>query len=158
MENVLVSGVAFDKNQVKVSIFDLIDEPGVAAKIFEALASNDINIDMIVQSTANNGKNNISFTIDKTELNNLLNIIDKLKTKINIGTLKYDENVAKVSIIGVGMRSHTGVASKMFKILADNSINIHLISTSEIRISCVIDKDKLDIAVNAIHQGFNLDK
>lgn len=158
MENVLVSGIAFDKNQIKVSIFDLIDEPGVAAKIFEALANSDINVDMIVQSTANNGKNNISFTIDSGELNNLLNILDKLKNEINMGMIKYDENVAKVSIVGIGMRSHTGIASKMFKILADNDINIHLISTSEIRISCVIDKDKLDLAINAIHAGFELDK
>lgn len=158
MEDVVVRGVAFDKNQVKVSIFHLLDEPGVASRVFETFANADINIDMIVQSTADNGKNNISFTIDKNELQRTLDVLGKLKEKIDFGKVLYDDNVAKVSIVGVGMKSHSGVASKMFKILADNKINIHLISTSEIKVSCVIDKDKLETAVKSIHAAFELDK
>ncbi|MDR0676889.1 MAG: aspartate kinase [Elusimicrobiota bacterium] len=161
MENIVVRGVAFDKNQVKISIFHLLDEPGVASRLFEHFAKADINIDMIVQSTADNGKNNISFTIATFDLKKTLSVIENVEKNdkdIKFGKILYDDNIAKISIVGIGMKSHAGVASKMFKTLADNKINIHLISTSEIKISCVIDKDKADIAVNAVHDAFELNK
>jgi aspartate kinase len=158
MEDVVVRGVVFDKNQVKISVLHIEDKPGVAASVFESLAKADINVDMIVQSAAENGKNSISFTIHQKDLNKTLEVLKNFSEHLENDGLTYDDNISKISVVGVGMKSHSGVASKMFKVLADNNINIHLISTSEIRISCVIDKQQVDLAVNAIHEIFGLDK
>lgn len=156
MEDVVIRGVAFDRNQVKVSVLHIYDKPGVAACIFEAISKAGINVDMIIQSTAENNKNNISFTVSQIDLAKTLEVLKSLDGDLGDNSVIYDDNVAKISIVGVGMKSHTGVASKMFKILADNDININMISTSEIKISCVIDRTKVDLAANAIHDGFKL--
>ncbi|MEW6557230.1 MAG: aspartate kinase [Elusimicrobiota bacterium] len=156
MEEVVVSGIAFDKNETKVSICDVPDKPGIAAKIFGALAKKNINVDMIIQSAAREGYNDISFTVSKNDLKNAITILKNVSQKLGGGDIIADENVAKISIVGIGMRSHPGVAAKMFKILADNAINIQMISTSEIKISCVISNKDTDKAVNALHGGFGL--
>jgi aspartate kinase len=158
MEDVVIRGVAFDRNQVKVSVLHMPDRPGVAASIFEAISKAGINVDMIIQSTAENNKNNISFTISQNDLTKTLDVLKGFGGDLEDNSVIYDDNVAKISIVGVGMKSHTGVASKMFKILADNDININMISTSEIKISCVIDRTKVDLAATAIHTEFGLNK
>ncbi|MFH0947621.1 MAG: aspartate kinase [Elusimicrobiota bacterium] len=156
MENVVVSGVAFDKNESKLSITDVPDKPGIAAKIFGALAKKNINVDMIIQSAASEKYNDISFTVSKNDLKVAVSLLSNISRKLGGGTIIFDENVAKVSIVGIGMRSHPGVAAKMFKILADNGINIQMISTSEIKISCVISNRDTDKAVRVLHSGFGL--
>lgn len=156
MENVVVSGVAFDKNESKLSITDVPDRPGIAAKIFGALAKKNINVDMIIQSAASEKYNDISFTVSKNDLKTAVALLKNISKKLGGGAVIFDENVAKVSIVGIGMRSHPGVASKMFKILADNGINIQMISTSEIKISCVISNRDADKAVRVLHGGFGL--
>ncbi len=156
MENVVVSGVAFDKNESKLSITDVPDRPGIAAKIFGALAKKNINVDMIIQSAASEKSNDISFTVSKNDLKAAVSLLKNISKKLGGGAVIFDENVAKVSIVGIGMRSHPGVASKMFKILADNGINIQMISTSEIKISCVISNRDTNKAVRVLHGGFGL--
>lgn len=156
MENVVVSGVAFDKNESKLSITDVPDRPGIAAKIFGALAKKNINVDMIIQSAASEKYNDISFTVSKNDLKTAVSLLKNISNKLGGGAVIFDENVAKVSIVGIGMRSHPGVASKMFKILADNGINIQMISTSEIKISCVVSNRDADKAVRVLHRGFRL--
>ncbi|MCP4481973.1 MAG: aspartate kinase [bacterium] len=155
MEDVVVRGVVFDKNQVKISVLHIPDEPGVAASLFESLAKSEVNVDMIIQSTAENNKNNISFTIDKSDLAKAMIVVKVLEE--NGTKILYDDEVAKISIVGVGMKSHAAVASTMFKALADNEVNIHMISTSEIKVSCVIDFVKLEVAATAVHKVFGLD-
>lgn len=156
MENVVVSGVAFDKNESKLSITDVPDRPGIAAKIFGVLAKKNINVDMIIQSAAHEKSNDISFTVSRNDLKTAVSLLKNISKKLGGGAVIFDENVAKVSIVGIGMRSHPGVASKMFKILADNGINIQMISTSEIKISCVISNRDTDKAVRVLHGGFGL--
>ncbi|MFH1258964.1 MAG: aspartate kinase [Elusimicrobiota bacterium] len=158
MEDVVVSAVAFDKNQVKVTLTDVPDQPGIAAVLFGALAKQGINVDMIIQSAARNGNNDISFTVTRVDLPKTLTITKKVKEKLSAGNVVYDDKIAKISIIGVGMRSHPGVAAKMFKSLADNKINIEMISTSEIKISCVIREEKIKKAATVLHRTFGLDK
>jgi len=156
MEEVVVSGVAYDKDQVKVSITDVPDRPGIAARIFGALGAGNVNVDMIIQSSAEGGINDISFTVTRGDLKKTLDIMEKVKREIGAKGLVYDDGVGKVSIIGVGMRSHSGVASKMFSALAEENINIEMISTSEIKISCVIKEKETEKAVRAIHRKFRL--
>ncbi|OGS44759.1 MAG: aspartate kinase [Elusimicrobia bacterium RIFOXYD2_FULL_34_15] len=156
MEDVVVSGVAFDKNESKVSITDVPDRPGIAANIFGALSGKNINVDMIIQSAAREKYNDISFTVSKNDLKNAVSILKNISNKLNAGPVIYDENVAKVSIVGIGMRSHPGVAAKMFKIFSDEDINIQMISTSEIKISCIISSKDTDRAVKILHKKFGL--
>ncbi len=156
MEEVVVSGVAYDRDQVKLSITDVPDRPGIAAKIFGALGAGNVNVDMIIQSSAEGGINDISFTVTRGDLKKTLDIMDKVKQEIGAKGLVYDDGVGKVSIIGVGMRSHSGVASEMFSALAEENINIEMISTSEIKISCVIKEKDIEKAVKAIHRKFGL--
>jgi len=156
MEEVVVSGVAYDKDQVKVSITDVPDRPGIAAKIFGALGAGNVNVDMIIQSSAEGGINDISFTVTRGDLKKTLDVMEIVKREIGAKGLVYDDGVGKVSIIGVGMRSHSGVASKMFSALAEENINIEMISTSEIKISCVIKEKETEKAVRAIHRKFRL--
>jgi aspartate kinase len=158
MEEVTVSGVAYDKDQVKVTITDVPDRPGIAARIFGALGAGDVNVDMIIQSSAQGGVNDISFTVNRGDLRKTLDIMEKVKREIGAKELVYDDRVAKVSIVGVGMRSHSGVASEMFSALAEENINIEMISTSEIKISCVIKEKDAEKAVRAIHKKFGLAK
>jgi aspartate kinase len=158
IEEPVVTAVTFDKNQVKMTILDVPDKPGIAAKIFSALAKENINIDMIIQSAARGRKNDISFTISYTDLKKAVEVLEKVNKELNAGGVIYEENMAKVSIIGVGMKSHPGVAAKMFETLAKQNINIEMISTSEIKISCIIRKEMIETAVRALHKAFNLDK
>lgn len=156
MEDAVVSGIASDPNQAKVSMVDVPDHPGVAAKIFGALAGVGINVDMIIQSAARGGKNDISFTVSQGDLKKTLAALEKVKLKLGAKALLHEANVAKVAVVGVGMRSHPGVAAGMFKALADHHINIQMISTSEIKISCVIEKDQVDKAVRVLSDTFQL--
>lgn len=156
MEEVVVSGVTYDKDQVKMSITEVPDRPGVAAKVFNELGRKEINVDMIIQSSARDGVNNISFTVFQRDLKKCLEVMDKIKKKLGAREILYDDKVAKVSLVGVGMRSHAGVAGEMFSALAEKSINIEMISTSEIRISCIIKEKDIIKAVRAIHSKFKL--
>ncbi|MDR2351151.1 MAG: aspartate kinase [Endomicrobium sp.] len=158
MEELLVSGITFDKNQVKFTIIDLPDIPGVAAKIFSSLAKIDINVDMIIQSAAVNKKNDISFTISREETKKTQIELDKIASEFKASQVVCDEHVAKVSIVGIGMKSNAGVAGKMFEILHKKGINIEMISTSEIKISCIVDEMDMVKAVEELHKGFGLSK
>lgn len=157
MEDVVVRGIAFDKNQVKVSVVGLPDKPGVAATIFGALAYAHINVDMIIQSAAEDGKNDISFTIHEQDLKKTLATLEHVQNNLQAQRVVYDDKVAKISIVGVGMKSHSGIAAKMFQALADAHVNIEMISTSEIKVSCVIARDTLDASVKLLHTTFGLD-
>lgn len=157
MEDVVIRGVSLDKNQAKVTLVGVPDKPGVAARIFKALADGNLNVDMIVQNVSHGAgtpSTDISFTMDKPELLKATKIIDGLKVEIGLREVIADEQIGKLSIVGVGMRSHSGVAAKMFETLAQNSINIGMISTSEIKISVVIDLNRGEDAMRAVHTAF----
>ena len=157
MEKVLVSGVAFDKNEARITIRKVPDRPGIAAKIFRPLFKAGIIVDMIVQNTSQDGQTDLTFTVPKVEYQKTLSIVNKVGKEINAQKVLGDENIAKISIIGVGMRSHAGVAQKMFETLAQENINIMMISTSEIKVSCVIDQKYTELAVRVLHTAFGLD-
>lgn len=156
MEEVVVSGIAHNKNEVKLSIEKVPDQPGVAARIFGAMAKTGINVDMIVQSAAHGMNNDISFTISRRDLRTALPVLEKIRLKLKAQKVTHDDKVSKVAIVGVGMRSHPGVAARMFKVLAQSRINIEMISTSEIRIACIVKRDKIEKAVKVLHKEFNL--
>jgi aspartate kinase len=158
MEAPVVSGIAYDGNEAKLSLVDVPDQPGVAATLFGALAQDSINVDMIIQSSAQNGLNDISFTVSRSDLKRALVSLESLRKKLNAQSVHSDDGVAKVSIVGVGMRSHPGVAAKMFATLADNHINIEMISTSEIKVSCVVKQSEGARAVKLLHKAFGLEK
>ena len=158
MEDVVVSGVAFDRKQAKMSFVEIPDRPGIAAAIFGALAKTGVNVDMIIQSEAREGKNDISFTVGESDLKKAIDILTPVKNALGAKQLTHESGVAKVAVVGVGMRSHPGVASRMFKALADNKINIQMISTSEIKIACVISRAQVDAAVKVLHKEFALGK
>ncbi len=158
MEEVVVSGVVSDKNQARLTITRVPDRPGIAAQIFERIASKNIVVDMIVQNVSEEGFTDISFTVPKDDADDASKIADEVSREIGGGEVTLNKNVSKVSIVGVGMRSHWGVAARMFRILAEEGINIKMISTSEIKISCIIDEKLTESAVRALHRGFNLDK
>lgn len=158
MEDLVVTGVTFKKDEAKMTISDVSDQPGVAAKIFKILAENHININMIVQSSSRSGKNDISFTIEEADVPDAKRVMEKILQEVGAKEYYFDENIGIISIVGIGMRSHPGVAQKMFEVLAKNNINIQMISTSEIKISCVVDQDKIDLAVKSLHKEFDLDK
>ena len=157
MEDVVIRGVALDKNQAKVTLVAVPDKPGVAARIFKALADAVINVDMIVQNVshgAGSPSTDISFTVDKPDLLKARRVIDGLKTEVGYREVIAAENIGKLSIVGVGMRSHSGVAAKMFETLARERVNIDMISTSEIKISVIIDLAKSEQAMRAVHAAF----
>ena len=158
MEDVVVSGVALNLNEAKLTIFRVPDRPGIAAKIFKVIADHGINVDMIIQNKTQTNTTDISFTVAKNELKRAMDAVKKAAKLVQAGHVGCDQNIAKVSIVGVGMRSHSGVASKMFGALAKKKINIHMISTSEIKISCVVPGNKGKQAVRALHQEFSLAK
>lgn len=158
MEDVVVSGIAYDRNETKLSIRGVPDVPGVAAKIFGALDEKNIVIDMIVQTVSKEGKTDVTFTVGKTDYVKARDVLKKLVKQIKAESMDADENVAKVSIVGVGMRNHSGVAAKMFKVLAEENINLQAISTSEIKVSALIDPKYVELAVRALHTAFGLDK
>ncbi len=156
MEEVVVSGVALNQNEAKVTIFKVPDRPGVAAKIFKKIADANINVDMIIQNKTETRSTDISFTVSKSALTRSLRVMREAARQVGASHVNCDEHIAKVSVVGVGMRSHSGVASKMFGALAKKRINIQMISTSEIKISCVVDGTKGREAVRAIHKEFKL--
>jgi aspartate kinase len=158
MEKVAVSGIAYDKNQARITLRKVPDQPGIAAKIFASLAKSQIVVDMIIQNTRAAGLTDLTFTVSKSDYKKALEIQKKVAREIKAEDVYSDEHIAKVSIIGVGMRSHSGVAGKMFSVLANENINIMMISTSEIKISCLISEKYTELAVRALHDAFELDK
>jgi len=156
MEQMLVRGVAHDLDQVKLTVHRVPDKPGVAAKIFTTLADKGVNVDMIIQNISEDGYADLSFTVSTSDIEKISTIMNRIKNEVNAENVTSDINIAKVSIVGVGMRSHAGVAQKVFKTLGDNGINIKMISTSEIKISVVVDKDRAKDTVIALHEAFDL--
>jgi aspartate kinase len=157
MEDIVVRGVSLDKNQAKVTLVAVPDQPGVAARIFKAIGDANVNVDMIVQNISHgSGKpaTDISFTMDKPDLLKAQKVIDGLKAEIGFGEVIATENIGKLSLVGVGMKSHTGVAGKMFETLAREGVNIEMISTSEIKISVIVDLAKGEQAMKAVHAAF----
>ncbi|NHZ87004.1 MAG: ACT domain-containing protein [Planctomycetia bacterium] len=153
MEKPLITGVTYDTNQVKISIFELEDKPGIAASLFRKFAENDINIDLIVQNVSEKNQASISVTIKNEDLSVVKRVLDELDQK----HVEIDTDISKISIVGAGMQTHPGVAARMFELLAEKQINIEMISTSPIRISCVIRKTNAREAVKVLHQGFDID-
>jgi len=159
MEKVVVSGIAYDKNQAKITIKAVPDRPGIAARLFNAIAEANIVVDMIVQNVSSDGKStDISFTVPKTDAKKALAITEAIAKELNAGGVDLREDIAKVSAVGVGMRTHSGVAAKMFETLANHGINIMAISTSEIKVSCLIEAKYTELAVRALHDVFGLSK
>ena len=156
MEEVLVSGVVLDKNQARVTLRGVSDRPGIAAEIFTKLAEENINVDMIIQNVGTDGKTNLGFTVPQSELENAKKVVSSFNHDIE--GADYDENVCKVSVVGVGMKSHSGVAAKAFNALAENNINIQMISTSEIKVSMIIDEKYGELAIRTLHEAYELDK
>lgn len=158
MENIVVSGVAVSKDDAKITIRAVPDVPGQAAKIFHEIAKRNINVDMIIQNASIEGRADVTFTVPRSDLREALNVAEKIKKDLSAKEVLHDSKIAKLSVVGIGMRSHCGVAEKMFSVLADEKINIQMISTSEIKISCVIEEAHADRALRAVHTAFELDK
>jgi aspartate kinase len=157
MERVVVSGVAYDKNQSKITVSAVPDKPGVAARLFQAIAGANIVVDMIVQNISSDGKEtDISFTVPKSDSKKALKITDEIVSELGAKDVKLRDDIAKISVVGVGMRTHSGVAAKMFGTLAQHRINIMMISTSEIKVSCIIDSKYTELAVRVLHDAFEL--
>lgn len=158
MEKPLVSGIALDRNQARISLVGLKDRPGIASDIFTKLSNNNVNIDMIVQNVGHDGMANIDFTVPVGDLSDAKSVVDTFVQNSDVQEVSYDEDICKVSIVGVGMKSHTGVAAKAFSTMAKENININMISTSEIKISMVIDEKYAELAVRSLHNAYELDK
>ena len=158
MEKPLVSGIALDRNQARISLMGVADRPGIASEIFTKLASNDVNIDMIIQNKAHDGSTNIDFTVPMSDLTDAKAVVDTFVSNGDIDADSYNDKICKVSIVGVGMKSHTGVAAKAFSTMAAGNININMISTSEIKVSMVIDEVHAELAVRTLHDAYELDK
>ena len=159
MEQAIISGIAHDKSEAKVTIVGVPDRTGIAARIFQAIADADINIDMIVQnvSAAATGLTDISFTLPKSEGANASSLLHKIQGEIGFQSIQYDDQVGKLSLVGAGMRSHPGVTATFFACLAEAGVNIEMISTSEIRISIIVRESDLEKGVKAAHTAFDLD-
>jgi aspartate kinase len=159
LENNTVSGIAYSKDEAKITLSSVLDKPGVSSKIFGPLARGNINVDMILQNVSQDGKfANLSFTLPRGDLEKALKILKKEKTKIGYRKINSSNSISKISVVGVGMRSHAGVAQTLFDTLGKNKINIQVITTSEIKISILIDEKFTDIAVQKLHQAFKLHK
>lgn len=158
MEQAIISGVTHDESDAKVTIAHVPDRPGVAALMFRALADESVNVDMIVQNVSTAGHTDISFTVPREDLGRALKVVEKLSSGIEASGVTHDEGVARISLVGAGMRTNPGVAAKMFEVLAAEDVNIEMISTSSIRISCVIQEIDVQKAVRALHSAFDLDK
>ncbi len=156
MEEVLVRGIAHNEDEAKFTLHRIPDRPGVASAIFSKIAELGINVDMIIQNVSEDGYTDLSFTVSTEDIEKASSLGDALLGVTGAGRMSYDENIAKVSIVGLGMRSHTGIAAKVFKTLAEENININMISTSEIKVSVVVAKDRIADAVRALHSAFDL--
>ncbi|WP_456387565.1 aspartate kinase [Desulfolithobacter sp.] len=159
MESMLVSGVTYNKNEARITINNVPDQPGVAAKIFLPISDAGIIVDMIIQNTGTRAKStDMTFTVLRNDFERAMKLLQEISKEIGAESVTGDEDIAKISIVGVGMRNHSGIASTMFQIMAKENINIHMISTSEIKVSCVIDEKYTELAVRALHDAFALDK
>ncbi|MEE8573820.1 MAG: aspartate kinase, partial [Thermodesulfobacteriota bacterium] len=156
MEKEMVSGITYNKNEAKISVVRVPDTPGVASKLFVPLAEADINIDMIVQNISHEGHTDMTFTVPKGDYEKALKLVKEIAKDVEAEDVLGDTGIAKISIVGVGMRSHAGVASKVFEIMSREGINIQMISTSEIKISCVIDAKYTELAIRVLHDAFEL--
>ena len=157
VEKMLITGVAADKNTARISVMGVEDKPGTAFKIFNTLAKHNINVDIILQSVGRDGTKDITFTVSQDDLKEAMEVMEARKEALTIKEMNYNEKVAKVSIVGAGMLSNPGVAATMFESLSNSNININMISTSEIRITVLIDEKDADRALVAIHDGFGLE-
>jgi aspartate kinase len=158
MEREVVSGITYDRDQAKITVVHVPDKPGIAAALFSPLSDNNVNVDMIIQNASLEGFTDLTFTVSKKDLKKAQKIVDTTAHAVGAKKVEVDDQVAKVSIIGVGMASHSGVAAKMFTTLANESVNIMMISTSEIKISCVIQRKYTELAVSLLHDAFGLEK
>jgi len=158
MERMAVAGVTGDRNQAKLTIIGVPDRPGIAARIFGPVAEANIIVDMIIQNVGQGSLTDISFTVPRADLGRAMSLVQRVVKEIEAKSVEVTEAIAKVSLVGVGMRSHSGVASRMFEVLSREGINIMMISTSEIKISCVIDEKYLELAIRALHAAFGLDE
>ena len=158
MEQAIISGVTHDASEAKLTVTQVPDQPGIAARIFRALADKNVNVDMIVQNVGTNGSADISFTVPKADLETAKSVLTDQVTVIGAGGFEADGAIGRVSLVGAGMKSNPGIAARMFETLADEQINIEMISTSTIRTSCVVHADDLERAVQALHAAFELDK
>lgn len=158
MEREIISGVTYDRDQVKITIVHVPDKPGVAADIFSPLSEKNIFVDMIIQNASLEGYTDLTFTVSKKDLKDAQKIVESTAKKVGAKKVEVDDQVAKISIIGVGMASHSGVAAKMFKTLAKEGVNIMMISTSEIKISCIIQRKYMELAVSVLHDAFDMEK
>jgi aspartate kinase len=157
MEEPIISGVVHDASDAKITVLGVPDQPGVSAALFEPLASANVNVDMIVQNTSTAGTTDISFTLPKTDVANAQPIVERIAKQVGATGVTQDTNIAKISLVGAGMKSSPGIAAKMFRVLADNNVNIEMISTSTIRISVVVAAPMLEKAVRSLHTAFDLD-
>ncbi len=157
MEKEVVSGVTYDRNQAKVTVVHVPDRPGIAARLFTPLSDENIPVDMIIQNASVEGFTDLTFTVARKDIRDVQRMVDKVCVEIGATGVEYDENISKVSIVGVGMKSHAGVASRMFTALASEGINILMISTSEIKVSCVIESKYTELAVRVLHDAFGLE-
>lgn len=157
MEKMLITGVAADKNTARISVIGLEDRPGVAFKLFHTLARNNINVDIILQSVGRGGTKDISFTVSQDDLPDALKLLEEKKESLTIQEITHNHKVAKISVVGAGMMSNPGVAAKMFEALFNSNININMISTSEIRITVLVDEKEVDRALIAVHDGFEIE-
>ncbi|MHB1942158.1 MAG: aspartate kinase [Acidiferrobacteraceae bacterium] len=158
MEQVLISGIAFNRDEAKLTIKGVPDQPGVAYAILGVVADEHINVDMIIQNVGADGTTDFTFTVDRTDYRKATTVLEQVAKRLGAREVTGDDRIAKISVVGVGMRSHTGVASVMFKALADEGINIQMISTSEIKISVVVEEKYLELGVRALHSAFGLEK
>lgn len=158
MEQAIISGVAHDRSEAKVTVMHVPDRPGVAARLFTPLAESDVDVDMIVQNVSHDGFTDISFTVPKEMADIARAIADKVAAEIEAGAVDLDADIAKVSLVGAGMKSHPGVAATVFSALADADINVEMISTSTIRISCVVRAGQVEEAVRVLHAAFQLEE
>ncbi len=158
MEKEVVSGVTYDRDQAKITVIHVPDRPGVAARLFTPLSDENIPVDMIIQNASIEGYTDLTFTVSRKDIKQVRKLLEEAGKDVGATGLQFDENIAKISIIGVGMRSHAGVASKMFATLAKEGINILMISTSEIKISCAIEAKYTELAVRVLHDAFGLEQ
>jgi aspartate kinase len=158
MEKAIISGIAFNRDEAKITVLGVPDKPGIAYQILGPVAEANIDVDMIIQNVGADGTTDFTFTVHRNEYAKAIGILKNVQAHIGAREISGDEKIAKVSVVGVGMRSHVGIASAMFRTLAEEGINIQMISTSEIKISVVIDEKYLELAVRVLHKAFNLEQ
>ena len=158
MENPIVSGIAFNRDEAKITIAGVPDRPGIASLLLEAVAEANIEVDVIVQNVGHGGSNDLSFTVHRNDLDTTVSVLEKVASQIGDVSIQTDEKIAKVSLVGVGMRSHAGVAARMFRTLGEENINIQMITTSEIKITVIIEERYLELAVPSVHSAFEMEK